>query len=262
MRFMIFMKANEAYEKGAMPTEGDLAAMIAFNQELIDADIMRDGDGFHPSSRGVRVTFDEGQDGEATVTYGPFDNPSELIAGYWIWELDSMEEAIAWAKRCPGGQESFELEIRPFFQADDFGPELTPQLRETEEAMRRQLSTPSKDKLRALTEKINDAWINNDLDFLLTQFTDDVRWKMSGQPPIQGKEAFLGSFEGMPPMTTESFEKEKILVDGSTTVCTGTMTMKSEDGELSTFAFCDIYEFRGDKVYEITSYMGDFNTES
>lgn len=262
MRFMIFMKGNQAYEEGAMPTDGELKAMAAYNQELIDAEILRDGDGLHPSSRGVRVTFENGESSEPTVTFGPFEHPQELVAGYWIWEVDSIEKAIAWAKKCPGGQAPFELEIRPYFEAEDFGAELSPELRQAEEEMRNQLTVPSKPELRALTEKINDAWINNDMDFLSTQLTDDVRWKMSDQPVVEGKQAFFASFENLPQVTTEEFQKDKLLIDGSTAVYTGTMRTRSDQGEIFSFAFCDIYEFRGQKVCQITSYMADFNTQS
>ena len=119
MRVMVMVKANEESEAGTMPSEEELAAMGAYNEELVKAGIMLDGDGLHPSSKGVRIQFSGDQ---RTVVDGPFAETKELIAGYWIWQVRDMDEAIEWAKRCPNptGQESV-LELRPLFEADDFG---------------------------------------------------------------------------------------------------------------------------------------------
>ena len=132
MRVMVIVKADEDSEAGVMPTEKQLAEMGKYNEELVDAGIMVDGDGLHPSSKGVRVRF-SGDD--RTVIDGPFTETKELIAGYWVWKVDSMDEAIEWLKRAPfdGGAE---VEIRPFFEADDFGDEFTPELRAQEERLR------------------------------------------------------------------------------------------------------------------------------
>jgi len=138
MRVMVIVKANEDTEAGKLPSEVLLAEMGAFNQQLADAGIMRAGDGLRPSSKGVRVLFD----GDArTVTDGPFSETKELVAGYWIWEVSSLEDAIEWAKQCPNptGEESV-LEIRPLYEADDFGEAYTPELRERDERIREKIS--------------------------------------------------------------------------------------------------------------------------
>jgi len=134
MRFMLMVKANADTEAGVMPSEEELAAMGAFNEQLIQAGILLAGDGLHPSSRGARVHF-SGE--KRTVVDGPFTEAKELIAGYWIWQVKSMDEAVEWARRCPnpmpGGGE---LEIRPFFEIEDFGDAATPEIRENERMLR------------------------------------------------------------------------------------------------------------------------------
>ncbi|WP_129793832.1 YciI family protein [Sphingosinicella sp. CPCC 101087] len=137
MRVMVFVKADEHSEAGEMPSEELLAAMMNYNEELVKAGIMRGGDGLQPSSKGVRIRF---KGDERTVIDGPFAETKELVAGYWIWEVKSMEEAIEWAKRCPNPMlgES-DLELRPFFEAEDFGEALTPEIREQEERLRQQI---------------------------------------------------------------------------------------------------------------------------
>lgn len=138
MRVMVIVKANEDTEAGVLPSEELLAEMGDYNQRLADAGIMKDGDGLKPSSKGVRILFD----GDArTVMDGPFAETKELIAGYWVWEVSSLEEAIEWAKQCPNptGDESV-LEIRPFFETDDFGEAFTDELREREERLREQIT--------------------------------------------------------------------------------------------------------------------------
>jgi len=129
---MVFVKASEDSEKGVMPSENLLAEMGKFNEELAKAGVMLGGDGLHPSSKGKRVRFSGGQ---RTVIDGPFAETKELIAGYWLWQVRSMEEAVEWLKRAPfdGGTE---VEIRPVFTAEDFGGALTPELREQEERVR------------------------------------------------------------------------------------------------------------------------------
>jgi hypothetical protein len=136
MRFMVIVKANEDSEAGVMPTTEMLAEMGKYNEELVKAGVMLNGDGLHPSSKGVRVRFDGDK---RTVTDGPFPETKELIAGFWIWQCDSMADAIEWLKKAPfdGGTE---LEIRQIFDAADFGEAFTPELQEQEERLRQQLS--------------------------------------------------------------------------------------------------------------------------
>jgi hypothetical protein len=137
MRVMVLIKANEDSEAGVMPSEELLREMGAYNEELVKAGVMLDGDGLKPSSEGARVHFSGSQ---RTVIDGPFVETKELIAGYWIWQVESLDEAIEWVKRCPNpmGVES-EIEIRPLFEAEDFGEEFTPELREQEERLRARL---------------------------------------------------------------------------------------------------------------------------
>jgi hypothetical protein len=132
MRVMVIVKANEESEAGMMPSQEMLAAMGNFNEELVKAGIMLDGEGLHPSSKGKRIKF---SGGNRVVTDGPFAETRELIAGYWVWKVKSMEEAVDWLKRAPfdGGAE---IEIRPVFEAEDFGAEFTPELREQEDRIR------------------------------------------------------------------------------------------------------------------------------
>ena len=125
---MVFVKANEDTEAGVMPGEELLAAMGRYNEELVNAGILLDGDGLRPSSAGVRIRF---SGNERSVVDGPFTEAKDLVAGYWIWNVESMEQAIEWAKRSPFG--GGELEIRPFFEPDDFGEAYTPELREAAE---------------------------------------------------------------------------------------------------------------------------------
>lgn len=137
MRVMVLVKASPDSEKGVMPTEAELAAMGEYNEALVNAGIMLDGDGLTPSSQGVRVHF---SGDKRSVTDGPFAETKELLAGYWVWKVDSMDEAVEWAKKCPNptGVEST-LELRPFFEAEDFGEAFTPELREQEEKLRERL---------------------------------------------------------------------------------------------------------------------------
>lgn len=132
MRVMVLVKANEETEAGVMPSEQMLAEMGKYNEELVKAGIMLAGDGLHPSSKGKRVRF-EGS--KRSVIDGPFAETKELIAGFWIWEVRSIDEAVEWLKRAPfdGGTE---VEIRPIFEAADFGAALTPELRAQEERLR------------------------------------------------------------------------------------------------------------------------------
>ncbi|MDZ4780924.1 MAG: YciI family protein [Planctomycetia bacterium] len=131
MRVMVIVKASQDSEAGLMPSEQLLAEMGDFNEQLVKAGILRDGAGLHPSSRGFRVRF-SGKN--RTVIDGPFAETKELVAGYWLWEVQSMDEAVEWVKRCPNPMlEDSEIEIRRLFEAEDFGESLTPELREQEE---------------------------------------------------------------------------------------------------------------------------------
>ena len=134
MRVMVIVKADKNTEAGIMPSEQLLREMGNYNEELVKAGIMLAGEGLHPSSKGARIEFSGSR---RTVVDGPFAETKELIAGYWMWKVKSMQEAIEWAKRCPNptGEQSV-LEIRPVFEAEDFGAELTPELREQEHRLR------------------------------------------------------------------------------------------------------------------------------
>ena len=138
MKFMVLVKATADSEAGVMPSEQLLAEMGQYNEELVKAGIMQAGEGLHPSSKGARVRF-SGKN--RTVIDGPFSETKELVAGFWIWQCESLQEAIAWVKRCPNPMPGdSEIEIRQVFTADDFGDAFTPELREQEERLRAQIS--------------------------------------------------------------------------------------------------------------------------
>jgi hypothetical protein len=138
MKVMVFVKATADTEAGELPSRELIEEMTAYNEELAEAGVILAGDGLHPSSRGARVHFD----GEArTVTDGPFAETKELVAGYWIWQVGSLDAAVEWAKRCPnptGGEGA--LEIRPIYEVDDLGEAFTPELRERDERMRTRIA--------------------------------------------------------------------------------------------------------------------------
>ena len=139
MRVMVLIKANEQSEAGELPGQELLEQMTAYNEELVKAGVMLGGEGLHPSSKGARVRFES--DGRTTVVDGPFAETKELLAGYWLWQVRSLDEAIEWVKRMPASDDPADaemVEIRPVFEAEDFGDELTPELREREAAMRAQ----------------------------------------------------------------------------------------------------------------------------
>jgi hypothetical protein len=135
MRVMVIVKASKESEAGQMPNEKLLAAMGTFNEKLVKAGVMLAGDGLHPSSKGKRVRF---SGADRSIIDGPFAETKELVAGFWLWQVKSMEDAVEWLKRAPfdGGTE---VEIRPVFEADDFGKEFTPELRAQEERLRAQI---------------------------------------------------------------------------------------------------------------------------
>ncbi|MEO8811092.1 MAG: YciI family protein [Rhodanobacter sp.] len=138
MRCMVIIKATAESEAGAMPGESLLAAMGAFNDELVKAGVMLAGEGLKPSSTGVRVQFSGNQ---REVIEGPFAGTGELVAGFWLWQVKSMDEAIAWVRRCPNPMNGESvIEIRPVYAAEDFGSELTPELREREERLRTRMA--------------------------------------------------------------------------------------------------------------------------
>jgi hypothetical protein len=137
MRVMVIIKANEDSEAGVMPSETMLTEMGKFNEELVKAGVMLDGDGLHPTSKAKRVKF---SGGKRIVTDGPFAETRELIAGYWIWKVKSIDEAVEWVKRIPfdneAAQSDTEVEIRPIFEAEDFGAEYTPELKAQDDRLR------------------------------------------------------------------------------------------------------------------------------
>jgi hypothetical protein len=138
MRVMVIVKASPESEAGQMPSQQLLADMGRYNEALVKAGVMLAGEGLHPTSRGVRVQFSGDR---RTVVDGPFSETRELVAGFWLWQVRSMEEAIEWVRRCPNPHPSdSEIEIRPVFEADDFGAEFTPELREQEEHLRAQMA--------------------------------------------------------------------------------------------------------------------------
>jgi hypothetical protein len=137
MRFMIIVKANKDTEAGVLPDEKMLSKMGNFNEELVKAGVMLAGEGLQASSKGARVKF---SGGKSTVIDGPFAETKELVAGYWVWQVKSKQEAIDWLKRAPF--EDTEVEIRQIFEAEDFGDNLTPELREQEERLRAQVASP------------------------------------------------------------------------------------------------------------------------
>ena len=139
MRVIVMIRANKNTEAGVMPSEELLTAMGKYNEELVKAGVMLAGEGLHPSTKGARVKCSKGK---ITVTDGPFTETKELICGFWIWQVKSMEEAIEWAKRIPNpDDQDGEVEIRQVFEVSDFGEELTPELREQEERLRKELES-------------------------------------------------------------------------------------------------------------------------
>ena len=137
MRVIVFVKASKESEAGQMPTTDILDAMGKYNEQLVKAGVMLAGEGLHPSSKGKRVKFSGSQ---RTVIDGPFAETKELIAGFWIWKVQSMDEAVEWLKKAPFGG-GMEIEIRPIFETEDFGRELTPELRDREQRLRTQIAS-------------------------------------------------------------------------------------------------------------------------
>lgn len=142
MRVMVIIKATKESESGVMPGEDLLTQMGNFNEDLVNAGVLLSGDGLKPSSQGKRVTF---SNGEKSVIDGPFENTESLVSGFWIWKVKSLEEAVQWVRRCPdpmpGGKA--EIEIRPLYEMEDFGDELTPELRAQEDRLRSELEQQS-----------------------------------------------------------------------------------------------------------------------
>jgi hypothetical protein len=142
MRFMVLVKADKNTEAGVMPSEKLLTEMTRYNEELAKAGVLLAGEGLHPSSKGARVKF---SGAKRTVIDGPFKETKDLVCGFWMFQVKSKEEAIEWVKRCPNPVEGeTEIEIRQVFEAEDFGPELTPELREAEQRMRDQIAAKKK----------------------------------------------------------------------------------------------------------------------
>lgn len=142
MRVMVIVKANQQSEAGVMPSEPLLTAMGRYNEELVKAGILLAGEGLHPSVKGKRMCFSGTQ---RSIIDGPFSETKELIAGFWLWQVRSMDEAVEWVKRCPNPHEGdSEIEIRPVFELEDFGAEFTPELRAQEERMREQITVQAR----------------------------------------------------------------------------------------------------------------------
>ena len=141
MRVMVIVKADKDSEAGILPKKELLAKMGKFNEELVKAGIMLAGEGLHPTSKGKRVKFGQGK---PTVRDGPFTESKELVGGFWLWQVRSMEEAVEWLKRAPFGERKEEVEIRQVFEADDFGAEMTPELREQEARLRSEVVSKKK----------------------------------------------------------------------------------------------------------------------
>jgi len=138
MRVMVMVKATQESEAGTMPSQQLLTDMMKFNEELVNAGVMLAGEGLHPSSKAKRVHF---SGAKRTVTDGPFAETKELIAGYWIWKVNSMEEAVEWVKKCPNPMNGeSDIDIRPIFEAEDFGDEFTPELQAQEERIRAKIA--------------------------------------------------------------------------------------------------------------------------
>ena len=157
MKVMVIVKATKNSEAGVIPSEKLLAEMGKFNEELVNAGIMLAGEGLHPSAKGKRVKF---SGGKRSVVDGPFAETKELIAGYWVWQVRSMEDAVEWALRCPDPMpgEDAELEIRPIFEADEFGEEFTPHLRAQEERLRLAIERQQNKLQRSSCAKQFKAW--------------------------------------------------------------------------------------------------------
>ncbi len=141
MRVLVLVKADKNSEKGVMPTEQIISDMMKFNEQLVKAGVMQAGEGLQPSSKGARVRFDDNK--KRTVIDGPFAETKELVAGFWIWKVKSLQDAIEWLKKAPFGGGA-ELEIRPIFEAEDFGAEISPELRAKEEKLRKQVESQQK----------------------------------------------------------------------------------------------------------------------
>ena len=143
MRFIVMVKATAESEAGVLPSQQLLTEMGKFNEELVKAGVMLEGDGLHPSSKGARIKF---SGSKRTVVDGPFAETKELVAGFWIWQVKSMDEAVAWVRRCPDpmpGEDS-EIEIRSFYEAEDFGKEYTPELQAQEQRLRDEIKSQHK----------------------------------------------------------------------------------------------------------------------
>lgn len=155
MRVMVIVKATKDSEAGVMPGRDLLAAMGQFNEELVKAGVMLAGEGLHPSSKGKRVRFSGSQ---RTVVDGPFAETKELVAGFWLWKVKSIEEAIEWVKRCPNPMPGdSEIEIRPVFEMEDFGAEMTPELREREKRVFEQAAENMKEALEVQKRRIQGS---------------------------------------------------------------------------------------------------------
>ncbi|TWT75125.1 SgcJ/EcaC family oxidoreductase [Allorhodopirellula solitaria] len=172
MRVMVMIKASPSSEAGQMPSEQLLTEMGNFNESLVKAGIMRGGEGLKPSGEGVRVHF---SGSNRTVIDGPFAETKEIIAGYWMWEVDSMDQAIEWVRRCPNPMaEDSDIEIRPVFEAEDFGDEFTPELQEQEDAVRELAGDRDEAEIRRLIARWSRALEAKDVDGLTGDYAPDA----------------------------------------------------------------------------------------
>ena len=169
MRVMVIVKANQESEAGVMPSERMLAEMGNFNEELVKAGVMLAGEGLHPSAKGARVKFSRGK---TTVIDGPFTEAKELIAGFWLWQVKSMKEAVEWVKRIPNpdGVQEAEIEIRQVFEMADFGAEYMPEIREQEERIRAQLEANAKRQADVVRDGPSRT-ASNDIRYCLAVYT-------------------------------------------------------------------------------------------
>ena len=228
MKVIVIIKATAGSEAGQMPNEQLLTEMGKFNEELVSAGIMLAGEGLKPSSEGARVHF---SGANRTVAKGPFTATTELVAGYWLWEVTSMEEAIDWVKRCPNPMlEDSDIEIRPLFEMDDFGEEFTPELREQEDKIRRNAAaTEANDDEKAILDlmaKWRAALMRKDVDAMMEDYADTAVL-FDAIPPYKtvGVAGIKAAWQSCLPYFPASFDCEHrdvtIHVNGDTAIAYG-----------------------------------------
>lgn len=237
MRVMVMVKATKSSEAGEMPSEQLLREMGQYNEELVQAGIMLAGEGLQPTSKGARVRFS----GSARdVIDGPFTETKELVAGYWIWQVSSMEEAIAWVKRCPNPMpEESEIEIRPLFEMEDFGEEMTPELREQEDRLRERLArggdSADEVRIRELAAEWRQALEQKDVEGLSAGAAEDVVL-YDCKPPyeIRGQQDYRANWEACLPYFPDRMRSEHrgltIVADGDVAFAYGLHRVQPLEG--------------------------------